>query len=166
MIPAGQTIVSIIFRLVNFGVLIALMVYIFRTYALEAIKKKLAAREFFQAELRAQTCRFEEKKAEELQQSSHDRILFESLSQKVLLWEQAIKNERLARESMCEKRAIELHHRMVQRAEQIFQERATRELLPAAFKAAERHIVQQFEDVQERKKFLSKSLERAQKVTS
>src|SRR5579885_420517 len=51
---AGETTISIIFKLLNFAVLIGLFVYLFKNYFLDSIKEQMNAKEQFLADLKHQ----------------------------------------------------------------------------------------------------------------
>lgn len=144
MIGGGETLVSIIFRLINFGTLIAVGVYIYRTYIADMLRKQVLEREFFQAELRAQACLFDEKRCMQMCANSDQKELFELLKQRIGAWGQAVHEQQKKNEAARAKRAIAVHEYARTRAEKIVEQRALLETLPLALDEATQELEKHF----------------------
>lgn len=144
MIGGGETLVTIVFRLINFGTLIAVGVYIYRTYIADVLRKQILEREFFQAELRAQACLFDEKRCMQMATNNNQKELFELLKQRMAAWSQAVQEQQKKGDAARAKRAVAVHEYARMRAQKIVEQRVLQEALPQALDEAARELEHYF----------------------
>ncbi len=89
--------VVIVFRLLNFGVLIALFAYFFKKYALQVVHIRIAQKESVMKTLQSQQIQLEQKKSELDQNIDEQMQECTELKKKMDQWNENIKQEVLIR---------------------------------------------------------------------
>lgn len=100
----NQVVVAVIFRLINFGVVIGLAVYFFRKYALPLFYTMIAQKDAEKELLLSQQLLLEQKQAELDSLIEQDVFVCESFKLKVDEWRSFVEKERAIHAKDCLKR--------------------------------------------------------------
>lgn len=132
----GADIVSIVFKLINFGALIALGIYLFRRFALSGIKLQMAKRQQKLADLALQTQLLKEQAKAMDFTLAEQQSVSRGLLQKIDLWHSLVAHYMLERDQERIAREVALANKMkVQQAYIELHEVQKKALLPAIKKS-------------------------------
>jgi len=114
---AEETLLSIIFRLFNFGLIIALAAYCFKIYILPGIYAAIAKEEAEKQHLGYEKIKSEQEQAALDECIKEDRVTCELFKSKIDHWKNVVDSTRVAYEKKCLERDGELRRKRVQRIE-------------------------------------------------
>lgn len=158
-----EAIISIVFRIINFVVVILFFVFIFKKYVLSAIKDNIARNEKLEKEL-LDHCNNLIVKDSELDVVSYDQGQFcDYLLEKVKKWHGIFKDDLLAKE----KERAQLSGAIVQRknlqVERVAELQAYKKIAPQALKLARDSLISTYEQEENGTKFLGQLIEYMEK---
>ena len=150
----SKEIVSIIFRFLNFAAFIALIVYLFKNYALDQIKEKIAEKFALFKGLETQRKDLINQNQVAKKEIEDQDDLFALLQKKIKTWNNSCrqatkeKNEELA--------SIKEYHkvRLEQQSANIKQQRLLKKVLPGVITNTYQQLEQKFSKKEESQKFL------------
>lgn len=135
---------SIFFRLLNFGVLVALGVYIFYKYMLNGIQQKIAQQKALHENKERQKELLHEENEKIKQSIVVQAQLGEALLYKVIQWSEQVELERAARKKNYEKLRVQQEKKDEIRRAQLELDALKKTVIPVAVEKARNELVQKF----------------------
>ncbi|HZW61697.1 MAG TPA: hypothetical protein VFF04_05730 [Candidatus Babeliales bacterium] len=141
---AGETTISIIFKLLNFAVLIGLFVYLFKNYFLDSIKEQMNAKEQFLADLKHQKEALKEQQKKLEQQIEAQDIVCADFGNKIERWQAAVHEEEIKKQKMREQLHAKLTKKIEYQAHQLSVEKIEKIIEPQALEHAKATLEKEF----------------------
>lgn len=138
---SASFIIAAAFRLLNFGILVALGVWVFYKYVYSLASDQIAERESFVNGLLQQNAALTGKQRKVEEQIAQQALLYKYLSQRVLLWQDEYNKQCTGMHAEQEQNRVVNRQRLKKRAElHEFNERY-KQIVVHALDAAERELV-------------------------
>ncbi len=153
---SSKYILTIIFRLINFGALIALSVYLFKRYALPSFKLKIHEKQARLDDLNAQHTLLARDDRLLERALIDDRKHQEYLTQRVMAWKAKIARDRERFIQERQKRSELLQKRTALQDEYVQKNRLRELILPAALEQARGQLISQYNEPRAQKEFINR----------
>lgn len=136
------------FRIINFGVLIALLGYLFKKYALSTIQQRMLEKRAYVGGLQEQYRSIIYQQEQIAAIRKEEELLCQRLQQQVSMWRFAIEKERKIRLEEKEQRKDVLKERAQYKEQQIRLLYLKKQVIPHAVRQAEEELQRYFSDKQ------------------
>jgi len=137
-------ITTIVFKVINFAILIAAVIYLFKRYALSVIKAQIT-QQYDDHKLLQQKSHHAIAKQEEVERAIvYQKELYQKLHQKIEQWNDIFAVVVKEREREKETIKIALHHKALQQQNYIASSYVTQIVLPAALDNARHQLIADF----------------------
>ena len=158
-----EAIISIVFRIINFVVVILFFVFIFKKYVLSAIKDNIARNKGLEKEL-LDRCNNIIRKDSELDVVNYDQSqICDYLLEKVKKWHGIFKNNLLANEKERALTSGAMAQRMNLQVERVTELQAYKKIAPQALELARNSLISTYEQEENGTKFLDQLIEHMEK---
>lgn len=141
----NQVIIAVVFRLINFGIVVGLATYLFRKYGLSIVDAMMAQKDAEKELLLSQQLLLEQKQAELDNLINQDVLLRESLKLKVNEWKDVAEKERIVREKYLLKRNEMLAIKRRKKAELLAQVHLQKTVATAVLVDLQKSLTDRFE---------------------
>jgi len=137
-------IVAIIFRLINFTILIAAAVYLFKRYALSWIQEQIVGKVSEIDQLQSQVQMLDAQKKDSEQAIINQKKLYHTLYHKMEQWNKSFTIVKNQRDQEKENIMRSLQHKVVQQQNYIALSHAQKKILPVAISNARQILTDEF----------------------
>ena len=141
----NQVIIAVIFRLINFGIVIGVATYFFRKYALPVVYTMMAQKDAEKEFLLSQQILLEQKQVELDDLIRRDFLLCESLKLKVDEWRDSVKKECFIHEKDNLKRNEDLEIKKRKKSELLAQSRLQKTIATVVLADLQKSLADHFE---------------------
>lgn len=142
----NQVVIAVVFRLLNFGIVVGLAFYLFRKYGLPVVYTMMAEKDAKKEFLLSQQLLLEQKQRELDDLIGHDLALSESIKLKVNEWRDIAEKEQLIREQDRLKRSELLHIKKRKKSELLAQTRLQEAVAAAVLADLQKSLTHHFEN--------------------
>lgn len=149
------SLVTIFFRLLNFGVLIAFFVFIFKRYFYQSISDHIAEKESFLKGLHQNSKVLEEQQHNLEMKIAQQDNKCKTLLAKISIWQEAVMQQQQEWHAIQEVVMQDKAHRLQLQQDSLNEEYLKRALLPKVLDQAEKKLVQEFAEPQAGQAFVA-----------
>jgi hypothetical protein len=141
-----EQIVIIVFRLINLGVVIGLLGYIFKKYVLSTIKNHIAEKNAYVRGLQEQYRSLLYQQEQGLVVAREEALVCEQLKQQVTRWKQVVEKEQQVRSEEKEERKRMFEEHRAHKEQQIALLYVKKQAIPRIIQNVEKELQQRFAD--------------------
>ncbi len=156
---AVENIVGIVFRVINFGVLIGLAVYFFKKHALPIIKQQIADKQAFIVSLHNQEQMLEQEKEEVTKRIIEDEQQWMHLKDTFDQWRTTVSQVYAEHEKERQQRIRTLQDRAENRMQQVTSMRLSVRVFPQALEQAGAELQKYYADAQQADQFIKRIID-------
>ncbi len=156
MVLLVEQIVLVLFRIINFLVIIGLAIYAFKKYLLPTIREQIKAKDATIQGLQ-KTHRMYVRQNRTLDQGIHNDLLEQArLKEQLMRWRAGIDNERKLLEEKCEARISSIEKRLKDQSKRVEMYLVARSIYPLTFKKTRILLQKEFSETSNQDKFMEK----------
>lgn len=148
-------IISIAFRLINFGALIGLALYFFKKSGKSALMHILTEKKGYFGGLQEQKRALDYQKEQITQEAAQQDLLIALLKERVIQWRQRVAQEQEMFEHYKSLQLEIMQERIQKRKERIAQQKLYAYVMPRAIKQAQDRLIKQYESSESADQFMS-----------
>lgn len=143
-----EELITLAFRLINLGVLVALLGYLFKKYALGTIRQRMIEKNAYVRGLQEQYRSLLYQQEQVVNARKEEELLCQRLQQQVVVWKLAIEKEQKIRREEQEERKRVLKEHAEYKEQHLALFYLKKQVIPRAIKQAEQQLEQHFKDKQ------------------
>jgi len=148
--------VGVLFRLINFGVFIALLVYLFRRYVLTGIAARYAQQLLERKTLANRSTLLRKQKRELTATIEDDTWRCDQLKKQIAAWKRVVDKQDEERAKKFEVQLQEMRKRVTEQDKKLAIDTARRAILPETLETLQRELTQEFTSDAQQKEYLRK----------
>ncbi|MEX0940130.1 MAG: hypothetical protein WDZ41_02125 [Candidatus Babeliales bacterium] len=153
-----NNIIAIIFRLINFSIIVAGSVYLFQKYILSSIKERIKEKEIFWQNLRINKESLIDQKDRIITQIASQETYAQYLLNNIVKWQKYIQQKELQKIEQQKNISIHIAQRIDQQEQNYSLELLKQELLPDVFDKAYDELKKKYQSPIEAQEYIDKVL--------